>query len=179
MATQQERSRQGWNRWLRVRQSFPGQRIGTVIGILKLDACEYEEGKGHGPAAFANFAYYRAGRADLAGKNVDDATATGIRKAAAVQALLAKHGQAGLLRDDAESIVEAVWQGVTRVPAAQARAAPEGSATPMPAAPHASWTLMLNRHIVSALYLRTLSRTHLMVTPPRLHCLQLWETMIW
>ena len=52
------------------------------MGILKLDACEYEEGKGHGPAAFANFAYYRAGRADLAGKNVDDVTATGIRKAA-------------------------------------------------------------------------------------------------
>jgi hypothetical protein len=54
-----------------------------------------------------------------------------------------------------------VWQGVTRVPAAQARAAPEPSAVPMPAAPHASWTLMLHRHIVSALYLRTLSRIHI------------------
>ncbi len=57
-------------------------RVRTVMDILKLDACEYEKGKGHGPAAFANFAYYRAGRADLAGKSVDDVAATGIRKAA-------------------------------------------------------------------------------------------------
>ena len=118
MATQQELSRQAWNKWLRTRESFPEHRIRTVIGILKLDACEYEEGRGHGPAAFANFAFYRAGRAELAGMDLDGATATGIRKVAAVEALLAKHGQAGLLRDDAASIVEAVWAGVTRRAAA-------------------------------------------------------------
>ena len=133
MATQQELSRQAWNKWLRTRESFPEHRIRTVIGILKLDACEYEEGRGHGPAAFANFAFYRAGRAELAGMDLDGATATGIRKVAAVEALLAKHGQAGLLRDDAASIVEAVWAGVTR-----RAAAPAPPATPMQAAPHAA-----------------------------------------
>ena len=134
----QRKAGRAWRSWFDKRDSFPQHRIPTVIGILGLSDCVYEPGGPAGPTAFANFAYYRAGRADLAGENVDDATATGIRKAAAVQALLAKHGQAGLLRDDAASIVEAVWAGVTRVPAAQAHAAPAPPATPMQAAPHAA-----------------------------------------
>jgi len=95
----------------------------------------YEPGGPAGPSAFAHFAAHTAGLADVAGKNEGPGEATGIRKVAAVEALLAKHGQAGLLRDDAESIVEAVWAGVTRRAAAPA---PPATVTPMQAAPQAA-----------------------------------------
>jgi hypothetical protein len=99
MATaEQDRMGRAWRCWLYKRpDSFPDARIRTVVGILRQSDCVYEVGMGHGPAAFANFAAHRAGLTQLAGKNVDQATATGIRKEAAVKALLAKHGEQNII----------------------------------------------------------------------------------
>ena len=117
LTDEQDAAGRAWNNWLRRKTalgSFPKERILDVVRILKLSGCAYEADGVAGPAAFANFAFHRAGLADLAGARPDDATGIGIRKAAAVRALLAGHGHDGLQFDDAVRLVEAVWH----VPAA-------------------------------------------------------------
>ena len=118
LTAEQKAAADTWRCWLknksRPRGSFPKERIPDVVGILKVSGCVYEADGVAGPGAFANFAFHRAGLADLAGARPDDATGIGIRKAAAVRALLAGHGHDGLQSDDAVRLVEAVWH----VPAA-------------------------------------------------------------
>ena len=117
LTAEQVAAGRAWHKWLHRQKalgSFPQERISHAVAILKLSGCAYEADGVAGPAAFANFAFHRAGLADLAGARPDDATGIGIRKAAAVRALLAGHGHDGLQFDDAVRLVEAVWH----VPAA-------------------------------------------------------------
>lgn len=123
-----------WRRWLNDRPTFPPERIRDVIGTLKLNAHAYEPEAGAvGPAAFAHFAFHRAGAAAVAGMRLDDPARVGTRKAAAVAALLAGH--AGLTQADAELVVEAVWAGIPKPAAATASNAPPAPpAAPLPPA---------------------------------------------
>ena len=128
MGTEEEQKvlERKWRRWLNDRrQTFPEERIRDVIRTLKLVAHVYDPEAGDvGPAAFAHFAYHRAGVDAVAGLPLDDPARVVTRKAAAVAALLAGHAASGLTPADAELVVEAVWAGVQKPAAATACNAP-------------------------------------------------------
>ena len=123
-----------WWRWLKDRSSFPQEHIKRVANTLKLVAHVYDpEAGGVGPAAFAHFAFHRAGALAVAGMPLDDPARVATRKAAAVAALL--DGHAGLTEADAALVVEAVWAGISKPAAATASNAPPAPpAAPLPPA---------------------------------------------
>ena len=123
-----------WSHWLRARPSFPRHRIPDVIATLRLVAHVYDtEAGGVGPAAFAHFAFHRAGALAVAGLPLDDPARVATRKAEAVAALL--DGHAGLTEVDAALVVEAVWAGIPKPAAATASNAPPAPpAAPLPPA---------------------------------------------
>ena len=121
----QHASGRAWSKWLRGRPSFPEHCTKRVANTLKLVAHVYDPEAGDvGPAAFAHFAYHRAGVDAVAGLPLDDPARVVTRKAAAVAALLAGHAASGLTPADAELVVEAVWAGVQKPAAATACNAP-------------------------------------------------------
>ena len=130
----QHASGRAWRKWLQGRPSFPQERIGAVAATLKLVAHVYDtEAGGVGPAAFAHFAFHRAGALAVAGMPLDHPTRVATRKAAAVAALL--DGHAGLAEADAALVVEAVWAGISKPAAATASNAPPAPpAAPLPPA---------------------------------------------
>ena len=125
-----------WWRWLKDRSSFPQEHIKRVANTLKLVAHVYDpEAGGVGPAAFAHFAFHRAGADAVAGVRLDDPARVATRKAAAVAAPLAGHAASGLIEADAALVVEAVWAGIPKPAAATAcNAPPEPPAAPLPPA---------------------------------------------
>ena len=132
----QHASGRAWSKWLRGRPSFPEEHIKRVANTLKLVAHVYDPEAGDvGPAAFAHFAYHRAGVDAVAGLPLDEPARVAFRKAAAVAALLAGHAASGLTQADAALVVEAVWAGIPKPAAATAcNAPPAPPAAPLPPA---------------------------------------------